>query len=107
MLKNLLSSLKSHSVWSAWIEISTRLYDHKYNTVALRLECVDRNSLKRLLIVLPSVALRLECVDRNENLLFSSQPINVALRLECVDRNHVLKILNPETCGRTPFGVRG
>ena len=34
---------KSHSVWSAWIEIRSNFGCAKVYWVALRLECVDRN----------------------------------------------------------------
>ncbi len=38
----------SHSVWSAWIEISPMISRMYGSPVALRLECVDRNCLSAL-----------------------------------------------------------
>ena len=101
---------KSHSVWSAWIEIMIDTVFKPKISVALRLECVDRNASRPLYALQPLVALRLECVDRNRSskkLLILSiwshsvwsawiematncrrlKKIMVALRLECVDRN--------------------
>ena len=101
---------KSHSVWSAWIEIRCRIFRMRRDIVALRLECVDRNLEVEREWNSPEVALRLECVDRNIQRRYICRcwvqshsvwsawieilgnrhveaPINVALRLECVDRN--------------------
>ena len=75
----------SHSVWSAWIEILRQRPASRLKDVALRLECVDRNTSKQTNIRRYIVALRLECVDRNCNLL----------------TQYVF------ACSRTPFGVRG
>ena len=103
----------------------------EYAKVALRLECVDRNSENiRLCNYTCIVALRLECVDRNREKNKKEKFLNVALRLECVDRNlaissslvllvashsvwsawieiTLLDTLIISTPCRTPFGVRG
>ena len=99
-------------------------------TVALRLECVDRNFRLKSELATICVALRLECVDRNTNTLSSISlllgshsvwsawieiccnvimrlTLEVALRLECVDRNIPDKPICTKRQGRTPFGVRG
>ena len=105
------NGITSHSVWSAWIEIVACIYYTKRDYVALRLECVDRNTIsvrsKRSYSMSHSVwsawieifetcayvaryvvALRLECVDRNSDYMcLADFSIFVALRLECVDRN--------------------
>ena len=38
---------RSHSVWSAWIEILNKFRSLTADEVALRLECVDRNTAVR------------------------------------------------------------
>ena len=81
---------KSHSVWSAWIEINKNIKALGREAVALRLECVDRNYLQVMWKLCASVALRLECVDRNQIQYRTLGNWQVALRLECVDRNSIL-----------------
>ena len=60
--------------------------------VALRLECVDRNTVDNLENLQLVVALRLECVDRNWEEYPRKVGKAVALRLECVDRNRCLQL---------------
>ena len=91
---------ESHSVWSAWIEIKANSTCSVRLSVALRLECVDRNTQSADTMFIASVALRLECVDRNlHNRLHRHLRQIVALRLECVDRN-----LRPTQVGGTECG---
>ncbi len=79
---------KSHSVWSAWLEIGIQTIIKLYVKVALRLECVDRNTNQLISLIGAAVALRLECVDRNgAGTVLNVPDHKVALRLECVDRN--------------------
>ena len=78
----------SHSVWSAWIEIENAVKNGVMVTVALRLECVDRNII--------SACFRLR-LARSHSVWSAWIEIavydggnpakRVALRLECVDRN--------------------
>ena len=58
-------TIRSHSVWSAWIEILGNRHVEAPINVALRLECVDRNTITAMMNSIMTVALRLECVDRN------------------------------------------
>ena len=47
---------KSHSAWSAWIEISTSPSNATDSDVALRLECVDRNIKKSVQVQVSRVS---------------------------------------------------
>ena len=56
---------ESPSAWRVWIEISLPYLLVASNTVTLRMEGVDRNTVKVTLYVVGAVTLRMEGVDRN------------------------------------------
>ena len=100
---------RSHSLRSAWIEM--------YYEAGKRMPAPESHSLRSAWIEIwnvplasmkPVVALLTECVDRNIGTLSAVIMLfGVALLTECVDRNCCYGRRGKKKRRRTPYGVRG